>query len=81
MKAAWIPGVGCAITETNSNLLAITFIYSMSFDFLVLLLTGWKLAFPGNVAPRSRLVNLIFNDGLIYFVIAYVFPYEGRCIC
>ncbi|KAL4269127.1 hypothetical protein AB1N83_003805 [Pleurotus pulmonarius] len=72
LKAAWIPGVGCAITETNSNLLAITFIYSMSFDFLVLLLTGWKLAFPGNVAPRSRLVNLIFNDGLIYFVIAFL---------
>ena len=68
LKAAWVPGQGCVITETNNKLLAVTFIYSMAFDFVVLLLTGYKLFHraPGH----SRLLVLIFNDGLAYFVIA-----------
>lgn len=45
----------------------------MAFDFTVLCLTGWKLAFPAN--GRSKLIKLIFGDGLIYFAIAYV-----RCV-
>ena len=68
LKAAWIPGIGCAIIETNSRLLAITFIYSMVFDLVVLSLTAFKLIYPNN--NRSKLVELIFNDGLIYFIIA-----------
>ena len=68
LKAVWIPGQGCAITETDNKLLAITFIYSMVFDFIVMILTGYKLFSPA--AGRSRLVVLIFNDGLVYFVIA-----------
>jgi len=43
----------------------------MAFDFFVLTLTAYKLFNP--VGGRSRLVELIFNDGLIYFVIASVF--------
>lgn len=70
LKAAWVPGQGCVITGTNNQLLAITFIYTMAFDFTVLSLTAYKLYF-GSTA-RSRLVTLIFNDGLIYFAIAYV---------
>ncbi|TCD71940.1 hypothetical protein EIP91_000072 [Steccherinum ochraceum] len=76
LKAAWIPGVGCAITETNNTLLAASFIYAMAFDFSVLTLTGVKLAFaiPGRrvAGQPSRLMTLIFNDGLIYFVIAFL---------
>jgi hypothetical protein len=68
LKASWVDGEGCVITETDSKLLAITFIYSMVFDFIVLTLTGYKLFQPA--AGRSRLVVLIFNDGLVYFVIA-----------
>ena len=68
LKAEWIPPVGCVIVSTDNHLLAITFIYTMAFDFVVLCLTGWKLAFPANA--RSRLVTLIFGDGLIFFVIA-----------
>ena len=60
----------CAITYTDNKILAISFIYSMTFDFIVLCLTAWKLAFPAN--SRSKLIELIFGDGLIYFVIAYV---------
>ncbi|KAK7441029.1 hypothetical protein VKT23_016811 [Stygiomarasmius scandens] len=75
LKAAFIPGVGCQITETNNTLLAATFIYSMAFDFLVLSLTAWKLiigAPSSKVMGRSKLVTLIFGDGLIYFVIAFL---------
>ncbi|TFK26090.1 hypothetical protein FA15DRAFT_667769 [Coprinopsis marcescibilis] len=70
LKATWVPEVGCMITETNSTLLAVTFIYTMSFDFLVLCLTAYKLFNPAS--GRSRLVELIFNDGLIYFLVAFL---------
>ena len=66
LTASWVPGQGCVITNTNNKLLAVTFIYSMVFDFVVL--TGYKFFSPA--AGRSKLVVLIFNDGLVYFVIA-----------
>lgn len=47
----------------------------MAFDFLVLCLAGWKLAYPAG--ERSKLIKLIFGDGLIYFVIAYVFKHTA----
>lgn len=76
LKAAWIPEEGgCTITETDNKLLAVSFIYSMAFDFTVLLLTAWKLVInaPSSKAMgRSRLVVLIFGDGLIYFIIAFM---------
>jgi len=72
LKAAWIPGTGCAITETNNTLLAATFIYSMTFDFTVLCLTAAKLAFPARRRDQSRIVQLIFGDGLIFFIIAFL---------
>ena len=68
LKAAWVPGQGCTITQTDNKLLAVTFIYSMAFDFIVLLLTGYKLFQPA--VGRSKLVVLIFHDGLVYFAIA-----------
>ncbi|RDB29960.1 hypothetical protein Hypma_014176 [Hypsizygus marmoreus] len=70
LKAAWVPDQGCVITSTDNNILAITFIYSMAFDFTVLSLTAFKLYF--GASTRSRLVSLIFHDGLIYFVIAFL---------
>jgi len=70
LKASWVDGEGCVITQTDSKLLAVTFIYSMVFDFVVLILTGYKLLNPA--AGRSRLVELIFNDGLVYFAIAFL---------
>lgn len=68
LKASWISPGGCVIVSTDNRILAVTFIYTMVFDFIVLCLTGWKLAFPVNA--RSRLVTLIFRDGLIFFMIA-----------
>ncbi|KAF9787906.1 hypothetical protein BJ322DRAFT_1105944 [Thelephora terrestris] len=69
LKAAWIQG-SCAIIYTNNKILAASFIYGMAFDFIVLCLTAWKLAFPSG--GRSRLVTLIFGDGLIYFLVAFL---------
>lgn len=69
LKAVWAQG-GCAIIYTNNKILAASFIYGMVFDFIVLCLTAWKLAFPSG--GRSRLVTLIFGDGLIYFLLACV---------
>ena len=69
IKAEFVPGEGCAITHTNNTVLAATFIYSMSFDLIVMLLSAYKLAYStrGN---RSQLMNLLFKDGLAYFFIA-----------
>ena len=71
ISAAWKPPTGCTITKTDNTILAATFIYSMCFDFLVLCLTAYKLLFPSS--GRSKLVKLIFNDGLIFFIVASVF--------
>jgi hypothetical protein len=70
LTAAWQDGIGCVITSTNNRILAISFIYSMVFDFTVLSLTAYKLLYPKT--GRSRLVELIFKDGLIYFLIAFL---------
>ncbi|EJC99330.1 uncharacterized protein FOMMEDRAFT_23201 [Fomitiporia mediterranea MF3/22] len=70
ISAAWVPPAGCTITKTDNTILAATFIYSMCFDFLVLCLTAYKLLFPNS--GRSRLVKLIFNDGLIFFIVAFL---------
>jgi len=42
----------------------------MTFDFIVLWLTAWKLAFPSG--GRFGLVAMIFEDGLIYFLVAFL---------
>ncbi|KAI0703734.1 hypothetical protein BC835DRAFT_901486 [Cytidiella melzeri] len=70
LKAEWIPGQGCAITQTKTTILAATFIYSMCFDLLILVLTSVKLRRPGE--KRSQLMTMLFKDGLIYFFIAFI---------
>ena len=71
LKAVYSPQLGqCIITQTSNKLLAATFIYAMSFDLVTLILTAARLFSGGG---RSRLMSLIFNDGLIYFAIAFVF--------
>lgn len=67
ISAAWEEGA-CVITKTDNTVLAATFIYSMCFDFAVLCLTAYKLVFPRN--GRSKLVKMIFGDGLIFFIVA-----------
>ncbi|KAJ3868929.1 hypothetical protein EV359DRAFT_70283 [Lentinula novae-zelandiae] len=75
LKATYSPTEGCVIVETDSRLLLAGFTYTMCFDFVVLSLTAWKLVInapSSKVMGRSRLVVLIFGDGLIYFIIAFL---------
>jgi hypothetical protein len=78
LKAIWTPGKGCQITETHNKFLAAIFIYSMCFDFIVLLLNIYKLvgitSSPSrDLKGRGRLTHLIFTDGLIFFILACVY--------
>lgn len=80
MKATWVEGTGCAITHTNNKVLAAIFIYSMCFDLVVLLLNTYKLLRLNSHGPgsfgRSRLTHMMCTDGLVYFLIAYVFIFS-----
>lgn len=72
VKAAWIPGAGCAITQTSQAWLSAIYIYTMCFDGIVTSLLTFKLFAPvvkGQV-QMNKLTELVFGDGLIYFVIA-----------
>ena len=78
LKAVWVDGAGCDITETNNKILIAIFIYSMCFDLIVLLLNTYKLIQLNAHAPvsemfgQSRLTHMMWSDGLIYFLIACV---------
>lgn len=81
LKAQWIDGIGCAITQTNNKILATIFIYSMCFDLVVLLLNTYKLlklnahTSASEMFGRSRLTHMMWSDGLVYFLVACVlFP-------
>ena len=75
--ASWVPGMGCQITYSNTTILAATFMYSMCFDLVVMCLSAYKLAWiparNGTKGSHTRLIRMLFSDGLIYFFIAYVF--------
>jgi len=70
LHADWVPSQGCVIIKANNRVLAAQFVYTMCFDLIVLLLTAYKLALHGG--GRSRLVNILFRDGLIYFIVAFL---------
>ncbi|KAJ3478009.1 hypothetical protein NLI96_g10062 [Meripilus lineatus] len=67
--AFWQPGSGC-ISHSAANGVVATFISTLIFDFIVLSLCAYKLM-EGN-HKKSRLVNLLFKDGLIYFAVVFV---------
>ncbi|KAF8438020.1 hypothetical protein L210DRAFT_3404906 [Boletus edulis BED1] len=76
LKVKWVDGVGCTIIKSNTTILAATFIYSMSFDLVVLCLTAYKLAWSRRISGTSgihgKLVRMIFSDGLVYFILAFL---------
>ncbi|GLB42278.1 hypothetical protein LshimejAT787_1102930 [Lyophyllum shimeji] len=75
LKATWVDPVGCVITSTNNTVLAATFIYSMVFDLIVLVLNAYKLLSINSKSSgfsSSRIARLIFGDGLIFFIIAFL---------
>ncbi|KAH0826679.1 hypothetical protein J3R83DRAFT_5067 [Lanmaoa asiatica] len=76
LQVNWVQGVGCTIIKSNTTILAATFIYSMSFDLIVLCLTAYKLAWTrrisGTSGIHSKLVRMVFSDGLVYFILAFL---------
>ncbi|KAJ3715142.1 hypothetical protein C8R42DRAFT_646068 [Lentinula raphanica] len=77
VKSTYEADQGCVIVETDSRLILAGSAYTMCFDFVVLSLTAWKLVIRASSSEvrmsRSKLVVLIFGDGLIYFIIVFVF--------
>lgn len=69
VSASYVPGTGCVADQTKSILLLMTFVWSIFLDATVFLLSAWKILAPGP-GRRSRLVDMIFKDGLIYFFVA-----------
>lgn len=65
LKARWVPGTGCVVTQTNTNDQFIAFIYTMVLDFIVFILTAWKCTQPGY--RQSRLYKVLFEQGIFYF--------------
>jgi hypothetical protein len=78
VTAKWMPGNGCVILETDNTILAAIFIYSMAFDFIVLVLSAYQLVGlgfgvkKGNGMIQSRIGQMLFGDGLIFFLIAFL---------
>ncbi|CAL1708774.1 unnamed protein product [Somion occarium] len=70
LNAVWVAGQGCVIESTGNKIFAAQFIYTMCFDLIVLVLAGWRLAGPNG--SQSRIGNLLFRDGLAYFVLALI---------
>jgi hypothetical protein len=64
LTAQWIPGQGCVIVGTANKTLAASFVYTMGFDAVVLALTAYRLSRDGPVGTRSRLIGMIFSDGV-----------------
>ncbi|KIM35185.1 hypothetical protein M413DRAFT_369066 [Hebeloma cylindrosporum] len=72
-----VPGVGCQIMQSHSKILPAILIYSMCFDFIVLSLNTYKLigikSSPSrDLMGRGRLTHMIFTDGLIFFIFAFL---------
>ena len=76
LKSEWTDGHGCAITSTSIHFVLISYVYTMGLDLLVLLLATLKLVRPG-LCYRGALTKLVFGDGLIYFIIAYVLNFAN----
>lgn len=76
LTVGFVDGVGCVIQKTNNTLLAATFIYTMSFDLVIMVLNVWRLAFGGSgtsaMRKHSGVAQMIFGDGVIYFFIAFL---------
>ncbi|KAG7448465.1 uncharacterized protein BT62DRAFT_979501 [Guyanagaster necrorhizus] len=73
IKADWIPETDtCAITSAKNTILAATFIYSMVFDFVILSLNTYKLVGRRGPSGGSQLTRMLFSDGLVYFIIAFL---------
>ncbi|RXW25156.1 hypothetical protein EST38_g681 [Candolleomyces aberdarensis] len=59
----------CVVRQTNSSLLKVTFLFTMGFDFTILVFTA--VALLGRPSVKTGLWRLLFQDGLVYFLISF----------
>jgi len=68
IKTEWSPdAIGCVITKIDKAFLEATFFFTMGFDAIILVTTTTALYRHGT--SRSNLWNLLFRDGLVYFLV------------
>ncbi|KAK0480468.1 hypothetical protein EDD18DRAFT_1205376 [Armillaria luteobubalina] len=72
VSAIWVDGSGCAIASSNPKLFVAMYVYSMGFDFIITCLMAYKLGFVKRNQHRSQIVQLMFIDGLGYFLTAFL---------
>ena len=67
-------GLPYGVTQAKIKILTAIFIYAMVYDLIVLLLTTYKLFAKSSsiTLARSRLIQVICVDGLIFFIVASV---------
>lgn len=70
VQARWEPSLGvCLVTNTNSDLLNVTFFFTMGFDLTILIFTA--VALLGRPSAKTGLWRMLFQDGLVYFLISF----------
>lgn len=70
-KSQWVDGAGCVTIDAEPTVFAIMYIYTMSFDLIILVLTGYKLWYMNRGKHTSAVMKLLFKDGLVYFFVAF----------
>jgi len=69
--SSWSDAIrACAINAVHPKFIKLNYLYTMSFDFIVLVLTTIALM---KSPARSSLWQLLFRQGLIYFLVAFIF--------
>ncbi|KAG7098375.1 hypothetical protein E1B28_000333 [Marasmius oreades] len=75
VKAAWLEGTGCVITNNKPALTTGAYIYVMVVDFIVLCLMARRTGIWMN--NSARLIKILFLDGFLYFIVAFVVNLVG----
>jgi len=74
VRAVWNEAAsGCVIVRIDNKFLQTTFFSTMAFDFIILSLTSVALYRFSYSGVRSDLWNLLFRDGLVYFLVTFSF--------
>ncbi|KAK0468117.1 uncharacterized protein EV420DRAFT_1635375 [Desarmillaria tabescens] len=70
VHAAWEDTASaCVVVQTNPGILNVTFFFTMGFDFVILCFTA--VALISKHTARTDLWKLLFNDGLVYFLVTF----------
>lgn len=70
-NSTWEPATAaCVVTAADARFLQVTFFYTMGFNFILLCVGGFKMFWDSNDRGLNTW-NLLFKDGLIFFVVAF----------